>query len=361
MRTEGIRFFASSGNLNLVGILGKLLRQLKDVPRMMLRLRQASASVNDWQNLMASFHALDQIRFTVEQQMQSDEMPRILTLVLESFSDKLHNFHTLLESVIDFQESKLQRRLVVLEGVDADLDEEKRCYEGLGDFLEEVARSELEDLDMPDLRISVVFFPQIGYLVAVPNGQANSDLGIAAHFSTDEYIYYKTERMAQLDEELGDISSKISDREFAIVDEVRLKLLTYNEDILESCRAAAMLDCVLGLTVAAVERDWVEPQLVKEPVLYIQQGRHPLCELCVDTFVSSSLRCVRDLPRFNACMLQHCGTRHQQPARDRGARSHDSLGQVPNDTIMDFEKSRPGALLQIRVLSWNLGLMQLHH
>jgi DNA mismatch repair ATPase MutS len=38
--------------------------------------------------------------------------------------------------------------------------------------------------------------------------------------------------------------------------------------------------------VAAVERDWVEPLLVHEPVLYIEGGRHPLCELCVDTFVS---------------------------------------------------------------------------
>ena len=223
--------------------------------------------------------------------MQDDEPPRVLALVLESFSEKLYNLHMLLSRVVDFQESKLQRRLVVLEGVDEDLDEEKRCYEGLGSFLEEVARSELEDLDMPGLRLSVVFFPQLGYLTAVPNGQQNSDLGIPAHFSTDEYIYYKTDRMSQLDEELGDISSKINDREFAIVDEVRLKLLTFSSEILESCRAAAILDCVVSFAVAAVERDWVQAEIVREPVLYIQQGRHPLCELCVDTFVSYLHEC----------------------------------------------------------------------
>ena len=42
------------------------------------------------------------------------------------------------------------------------------------------------------------------------------------HFSTDEYVYYKSPRMVQLDDELGDISCKISDREFSILDEVRL-------------------------------------------------------------------------------------------------------------------------------------------
>jgi DNA mismatch repair protein MSH5 len=62
MRSEGIRFFASSSNLNFVGVLGKYLRQVKDVPRMMLRLRMATASVMDWQNLTSSFLALDQIR-----------------------------------------------------------------------------------------------------------------------------------------------------------------------------------------------------------------------------------------------------------------------------------------------------------
>ena len=46
--------------------------------------------------------------------------------------------------------------------------------------------------------------------------------------------------------------------------------------------------CVLSFAVAAVERDWVEPVLVKEAVLYIEGGRHPLCELCVDTFVSTA-------------------------------------------------------------------------
>ena len=42
------------------------------------------------------------------------------------------------------------------------------------------------------------------------------------HFSTDEYVYYKSQRMVLLDDELGDISCKISDREFSILDEVRL-------------------------------------------------------------------------------------------------------------------------------------------
>jgi hypothetical protein len=46
--------------------------------------------------------------------------------------------------------------------------------------------------------------------------------------------------------------------------------------------------CILGFAFAAAQRDWVEAVLVNEPVIYIEGGRHPLCELCVDTFVSAT-------------------------------------------------------------------------
>ena len=48
--------------------------------------------------------------------------------------------------------------------------------------------------------------------------------------------------------------------------------------------------CILGFAFAAAQRDWVEAVLVNEPVIYIEGGRHPLCELCVDTFVSAYSR-----------------------------------------------------------------------
>jgi hypothetical protein len=77
--------------------------------------------------------------------------------------------------------------------------------------------------------------------------------------------------MHQLDDELGDISSKISDREFSITDEVlfklffdhfrrrtrsfltlllfqvRLKVLTFHVEILAACSHAAILDVLFLL------------------------------------------------------------------------------------------------------------------
>lgn len=53
-------------------------------------------------------------------------------------------------------------------------------------------------------------------------------------------------------------------------------------------RLAAELDCLLGFAVASLDRGFTEPSIVKESVLYIEEGRHPLCELCAQTFVPNN-------------------------------------------------------------------------
>ena len=38
----------------------------------------------------------------------------------------------------------------------------------------------------------------------------------------------------------------------------------------------------------AVERNYCEPRIVQESVIYIEDGRHPLCELCTDVFIPNN-------------------------------------------------------------------------
>ena len=54
---------------------------------------------------------------------------------------------------------------------------------------------------------------------------------------------------------------------------------------MRTCSIASELDCLVGLSVAAMQHNLTEPTLVSEPVLYIEKGRHPLCEAVVDVFV----------------------------------------------------------------------------
>ena len=42
---------------------------------------------------------------------------------------------------------------------------------------------------------------------------------------------------------------------------------------------------MLGLATASKENNWVRPKINEDGILTIQDGRHPLQELCISTFV----------------------------------------------------------------------------
>ena len=111
-------------------------------------------------------------------------------------------------------------RTVVNLGIDPDLDEMKRKYDGLGDLLSEVTHDIAETVPAVfDIQLNVIFFPQIGFLIATPKiaatgkgayeGGEDEDNGWETIFATIETVYYKDSRMRELDENIGDLYAAV--------------------------------------------------------------------------------------------------------------------------------------------------------
>ena len=110
-------------------------------------------------------------------------------------------------------------RTTVKPGVDPDLDEKKRLLDGMGDFLSNVAQEIARDipLGLPG-QLNVIYFPQIGFLIAMPKDQetgtslweGSRDTPWERMFSTEKLVYYKNSHMQDLDEHFGDVDSQIS-------------------------------------------------------------------------------------------------------------------------------------------------------
>lgn len=56
----------------------------------------------------------------------------------------------MINSIVDFDASTAEERFVVKSGIDAELDEMKRTYEGLEGLLSEVAMEVAESVDVPE-------------------------------------------------------------------------------------------------------------------------------------------------------------------------------------------------------------------
>lgn len=111
---------------------------------------------------------------------------------------------------IDFEESKNQNRVVVKANIDTQLDDIRRKYYGLSDYLTSVVQEIALEFGPGSVKsLNVLYFPQLGYLVAIPNDPGASTpstiggKGIPAdyelQFSTERVSYYKNPKMRGID------------------------------------------------------------------------------------------------------------------------------------------------------------------
>ncbi|KAF5020717.1 hypothetical protein F66182_7279 [Fusarium sp. NRRL 66182] len=210
----------------------------------------------------------------------------------------------MVNQTIDFEQSKARNRSSVRTGIDPQLDQLKRRYDGMGSFLTEVVNHinrELPEWAHKYVR-SCIFLPQIGFLTVVElnpatgNGQYEGE-GTGADaweklFATNGAVCYKNNYMRELDEEYGDMYCQIGDREVEIIHDLAVKVLEHEELLLSASDTCGEFDAVLALALGAEKYNWRAPQVVEASIIHIKDGRHPLQELVVPAFVPNSCHLV---------------------------------------------------------------------
>jgi DNA mismatch repair protein MSH5 len=97
------------------------------------------------------------------QELAGGEKLAICHKIAEKFNKRqLAEVGRLIHDVVDFDESKIQKRTVILPGIDPNLDEAKQTYTGIEDMLSGIA--EYIAQQVPSALVStvnVVFFPQV--------------------------------------------------------------------------------------------------------------------------------------------------------------------------------------------------------
>ncbi|WAQ83662.1 hypothetical protein PtA15_4A110 [Puccinia triticina] len=145
---------------------------------------------------------------------------------------------------------------------------------------------------------SINYFPQIGYLCAIPYPTPSGSLDPSTledwqfQFSTDTEEHYKNGLMRELDHHYGDLATAIDDREIELmhlleeeVSKFTSILLTVNDDLAE-------LDCLLSLAKVTFDRAWVRPKILEQNTIQIVAGRHPLVEGCVESYIPNDTHLV---------------------------------------------------------------------
>nr|CAD1840961.1 unnamed protein product [Ananas comosus var. bracteatus] len=237
----------------------------------------------------------------IQERMECSKLA-ILEKASSSITNEMVYVFDLVIGVVDVQRSKEKGYdTLVKEGLCEELDELRMVYEGLPDFLEQVSSNEIASL--PFLNGSkrapcIVYVHQIGYLMCIFDEKLSEDMleklkDFDFAFSEDgdeKKFFYHTSKTRELDNLLGDIYHKILDMERAIIRDLVSRVLHFVPQLVKAVNFAAELDCFLSLALVARQNNYVRPILTEDTLLDIENGRHALQEMTVDTFVPNDTK-----------------------------------------------------------------------
>ncbi|KIR53753.1 DNA mismatch repair protein MSH5 [Cryptococcus gattii Ru294] len=288
-RHNAVEFFSSAENAHFMASLRKAMKGVRNVPAHCTKLQTGRGSYAEWKCLVDALTAALEIRNFMCGVTTPVSLP-IVEKIRETITDNLIIFCQDMNAIIDWDASRLERRVAVRPGVDDELDNWREVYAGLDATLNQVALMIYPQVP-PGISssVNVVYLPQLGYLAVI---QADADeppeiLGWESRFHTEDRYYYKTVEMKDLDDHFGDLYTLMIGKEIEIIQRLVEHLKDYEVSILRTVDIIAELDCILALARAARDLGLKRPVMIEEPVLQIRKGRHILFESLVPRYIQN--------------------------------------------------------------------------
>ncbi|XP_030929855.1 DNA mismatch repair protein MSH5 isoform X2 [Quercus lobata] len=313
-RLNAISFFLCSEDL--MASLRETLKSVKDVPHILKKFNAPSSvcSCSDWIAFLKSVCSLLHVNkifgVGISESLREHVKQLNLDIVEEATScitTELAYVYELVIGVLDVNRSKEKGyETIVKEGFCDELDELRQIYEELPEFLEQVSSFELAQLPhiaKDKLVPCIVYIQQIGYLLCFFEEKLDEitleklqdfEFAFSDVDGEKNRFFYRTPKTRELDDLLGDIYHKILDMERVITRDLVTHVLLFSTHLLKAVNFAAELDSFLSLALVAHQNNYVRPTLTTENLLDIQNGRHVLQEMTVDTFIPNDTKILDD-------------------------------------------------------------------
>ena len=248
------------------------LASIGDLERILARVALRSARPRDLVQLRAALGALPDLK-----QLVAGTASPLLQELLHGISDH-RDEHSLLERAIDESPPHyLREGGVIAPGYDAELDELRSLGSNTEQFLVDLELRERERSGLSSLKLG--FNRVQGFFIEVNRSQADK---VPA-----EYLRRQTVKSAErfITPELKSFEDKVlgardraQARERALYDALLEQLSANLPTLQASASAMAQIDVLSCFAERATTLQCAQPELVDEPMLFIEGGRHPVVE-----------------------------------------------------------------------------------
>ncbi|WP_205609634.1 DNA mismatch repair protein MutS [Noviherbaspirillum galbum] len=265
--------------------LATTLAAVPDIERITTRVALLSARPRDLAGLRAGLQQLPSLRAYVA--MCNKEADASLLRAIHNALATPGECLDLLERAIALEPAALVRDGgVIARGYDADLDELRALSENAGQFLVDLETRERARTGIANLRVE--YNKVHGFYIEVTNGQADKvpddyrrrqTLKNAERYITPELKAFEDKALSAQERALS--------REKFLYDTVLQEMAPHIGALQRIARALAQLDVLVALADHAARNNWCAPQLVDEPSICIEQGRHPVVENQIERFIAN--------------------------------------------------------------------------
>ncbi|MGA7537672.1 MAG: DNA mismatch repair protein MutS [Steroidobacteraceae bacterium] len=265
--------------------LREQLRGVGDVERILARVALRSARPRDLTQLRSSLAALPALK----RRLREIDSP-LLAELTGRIGEHAEVVELLGKAIAEEPSTFVRDGNVIAAGYDAALDELRRIATHTDEFLLELEQRERERSGIAGLKLG--YNRVQGFFIEISRKDAER--------APKDYIRRQTVKSAErfITAELKSFEDRVlGARERALARERELyeQILTRLTDALAPLQATAValaeLDALGSLAERACVLEWSAPQLVADPLLQIENGRHPVVERFVSTpFVPNDLR-----------------------------------------------------------------------
>ncbi len=250
------------------------LRRMSDVERISARIALRNARPRDLSGLRDSLSDLPAL------QKGMDAHLRTIPLLEELYADlnvPQAAGELLIRAIADEPASMVRDGGVIARGYDAELDELRALSENAGAFLVDLESRERARTGIANLRVE--YNRVHGFFIEVTHGQTDKvpddyrrrqTLKNAERYITPELKAFEDKALSAQDRALA--------REKFLYEKLLDQLLPEVPALQRVARALATLDVLCALAERANKLNWCKPQLMAEPLLQIEAGRHPVVE-----------------------------------------------------------------------------------
>ncbi|MEN2495860.1 MAG: chiasma assembly [Marteilia pararefringens] len=357
-RLDSIEFYKSIIDSEFVSSVSTFLGKLHHIENILVKMRFSQPRLVDWKSLIATISSIHDIQslcraFVSQHSSNSSQKlfktsaaigekngspicELIRTMASAADAKQIESLLGAVEEVFDRDESTKLGRFTVKPGIDDRIDTKKRIFNKLPELMTRVAQEELNDLDERIEECTVVYLPQLGYMVAINQSQINDPLqqftggtnktfddskdptgfinyinnsskdeitgnlgaksteanlggsSLEFMFVSEGVAHFKSSRTRQLDALLGDTLCDILDLEKQVEEALQWKIVSQCRMLAKLLDTAGDIDVFLSLARVAHENNYRRPQFNDQGIIDIEEGRHVLQELCTEPFIANS-------------------------------------------------------------------------